>query len=205
VHNDRTPLVERSATSAATYDQFARSGLALRVAAVSGRERPEGPEMITTEAAMEPVVFSRDSGLDALRRRRAELRESIGALEQALAAPASGRAGAWAERVHVALVELSADLTEHITVTEGPDGLHRDIVATAPRLSNAVERLTGEHTAISGLVADLLTRMSDQPTGDDVDAIRDLSTALLGHLARHRQRGADLVYEAYQADIGGET
>jgi hypothetical protein len=38
-----------------------------------------------------------------------------------------------------------------------------------------------------------------------VEAIRDLGTTLLGHLARHRQRGADLVYEAYQADIGGET
>jgi hypothetical protein len=154
---------------------------------------------------MEPVVFSRDPGLDALRWRRAELRESIGALEQALAAPASGRVGAWAERVHVALVELSADLGEHIAITEGPDGLHRDVLATAPRLSNAVVRLTREHAAIAGLVADLLTRVSDPPTGDDVEAIRDLGTALLGHLARHRQRGADLVYEAYQADIGGET
>ncbi len=154
---------------------------------------------------MEPVVFSRDPGLDALRRHRAELRESMGALEQALAAPASGRAGAWAERVHVALVELSADLGEHITVTEGPDGLHRDIVTTAPRLSNAVERLTREHTAIASLVADLLGRASDPATGDGVEAIRDLGTTLLGHLARHRQRGADLVYEAYQADIGGET
>ena len=28
-------------------------------------------------------------------------------------------------------------------------------------------------------------------------------TALLVALARHRQRGADLVYEAYAVDIGG--
>ena len=26
---------------------------------------------------------------------------------------------------------------------------------------------------------------------------------LLGQLTRHRQRGADLIYEAYQVDIGG--
>jgi len=26
---------------------------------------------------------------------------------------------------------------------------------------------------------------------------------LLGHMVRHRQRGADLIYEAYQTDVGG--
>jgi hypothetical protein len=154
---------------------------------------------------MEPVVFSRDPGLEALRQRRAELRESIGALEQALAAPASGRLGPWSERVHVALVELSADLREHIAITEGPDGLHRDIVTTAPRLSNAVMRLTQEHVVITELVADLLSQVDDPVAGSDVETARELGTALLGHLVRHRQRGADLVYEAYQADIGGET
>ena len=41
--------------------------------------------------------------------------------------------------------------------------------------------------------------------GDDVTRIRELGTRLLGALVRHRQRGADLVYEAYQVDIGGET
>jgi len=36
-----------------------------------------------------------------------------------------------------------------------------------------------------------------------VDAQRDRLLALLGSLVRHRQRGADLVYEAYAVDIGG--
>lgn len=40
---------------------------------------------------------------------------------------------------------------------------------------------------------------------DDVDRIRDLGTALLGRLVRHRQRGFDLVFDAYDFDIGGET
>jgi hypothetical protein len=38
-----------------------------------------------------------------------------------------------------------------------------------------------------------------------VDAVRDLGMALLASLVRHRQRGSDLVYEAYAVDIGGET
>ena len=43
-----------------------------------------------------------DHGLESLRQRRAELRESMSALEQALAAPAADRKSVWAERVHVA-------------------------------------------------------------------------------------------------------
>lgn len=154
---------------------------------------------------MEPVVGAGDQELDALRRLRAELRESTAALEQALAAPTPGRHAAWAERVEVALVELSADFDEHVAVTEGPAGTHDAVVAASPRLSNSVHRLVSEHAVIRDLVADLLVRVRPPVTAGEVDAIRDLGTALLGRLARHRQRGADLIYQAYQVDLGGET
>jgi hypothetical protein len=35
--------------------------------------------------------------------------------------------------------------------------------------------------------------------------VRDLGTALLVRLIRSRQASADLVYEAYQSDLGGEA
>jgi hypothetical protein len=38
-----------------------------------------------------------------------------------------------------------------------------------------------------------------------VDLIRRLGTTLLGLLVSHRQRGSDLLYEAYEFDVGGET
>jgi hypothetical protein len=154
---------------------------------------------------MEPVVSRPAVGLDALRQLRAELRGSIDALELALAAPAVGRVGAWAERVSIALRELAADFRNHIAITEGPDSVHREVLEVAPRLSNAVEHLVAEHAVITALVEDLLTRASRPASNDDVDAIRNLATGLLGRLARHRQRGADLIYEAYETDIGGET
>jgi hypothetical protein len=154
---------------------------------------------------MEPVPSAVELDLAAVRRHRAELRDSMHALEQALAAPAPGRADAWAERVHVALVELSADLRAHVEITEGTDGLYRGVLATAPRLSNTVARLTREHTEIQDLLHVLLARAGTPQTGESVDRVRDLGTALLGRLVRHRQRGADLLYEAYESDIGGET
>jgi hypothetical protein len=154
---------------------------------------------------MEPVVGAADPGLDALRRRRAELGGSMAALEQALAQPISGRHPAWAERVDVALVELSADFAEHVAATEGSDGLHDAVLASAPRLSNSIRRLVAEHAVIRGLIGDLLARVRPPVAAGDVDTVRGLGAALLGRLVRHRQHGADLIHEAYQVDIGGET
>lgn len=143
--------------------------------------------------------------LEELRRRRAELRESMDTLEGALAAPATGDPARWAQRVHVALVELAGDLREHIEITEGPDGLHHDLLASAPRLSGPVARLTEEHALIRGELEDLLATITAADAGADVDNVRELGTGVLGGLVRHRQRGSDLVFEAYAVDIGGET
>ena len=145
-----------------------------------------------------------DHGLESLRQRRAELRESMSALEQALAAPAADRKSVWAERVHVALVELSADFREHIDITEGPDGLYHGVLATAPHMSSSVAGLIREHIQIKARADQLLAMLSAPPAAADVDTARDLGTTLIAKLSRHRQRGADLVYEAYQTDIGGE-
>ena len=154
---------------------------------------------------MEPNSSTSDQAfLEELRRHRAELRESMSTLEDALAAPATADHARWAQRVHVALVELSGDFREHIDITEGPNGLYRDLFMTSPRLSDAVANLIREHALICGQVDSLLARVAPDVT-ENVDRVRDLGTALLGRLVRHRQRGSDLVFEAYEYDIGGET
>lgn len=153
---------------------------------------------------MEPKPSTSDQAfLGDLRRHRAELRESMNALEGALAAPAT--APRWAQRVHAALVELSADFRAHIDITEGPNGLYGDLLKTSPRLSDAVAGLTREHALICAQVDNLLARVTASDGIEDVDRVRDLGMAILGRLVRHRQRGSDLVFEAYEFDIGGET
>ena len=64
-------------------------------------------------------------------------------------------------------------------------------------------RLTREHTEIGGLLEGLLGVTAS--TEYDVDRVRSLGTELLGRLVGHRQRGSDLVFQAYEFDIGGET
>jgi hypothetical protein len=155
---------------------------------------------------MEPSTHAPEQDfVKALRQRRAELRESMSALEQALAAPTPEGRAQWVQRVHVALVELSADFHAHIDITEGPEGLYRELGRIAPRLSDPVTRLTHEHALIRERLDGLLARASSPAADEDVDTVRGLATELLAMLIRHRQRGADLVFEAYEVDIGGET
>jgi hypothetical protein len=155
---------------------------------------------------MEPTLSTREQEFVAeLGRRRAELLESMRALEQALAAPTPGRRTQWAERVHVSLVELSGDFRAHLEVTEGPDGLYSQLLTTAPRLAGASSRLAREHVVIHAEIDDLLATAGAPDAAENVDAIRESGTALLARLVRHRQQGSDLVYEAYHSDIGGET
>ena len=143
--------------------------------------------------------------LEELRRHRAELRESMSALEDALAAPATADRARWSGRVHAALLELAGDLREHVDLTEGPTGLYRDVLTTAPRLAGAVASLTQEHELIGDQVDKLLGRVPADDVGKDPEKIRRRGTLLLGRLVRHRQRGSDLLFEAYEFDIGGET
>ncbi len=127
----------------------------------------------------------------------------MSALESALAAPAVGRSVLWGELVHQALVDLADDFSDHIEVTEGPDGLHQAILAGALRLANAVNALAAEHATITAEIAALLRQTEPPVAPPAVEQARERATRLLGRLIQHRQRGADLIYEAYDTDIGG--
>jgi hypothetical protein len=147
-----------------------------------------------------PATFS---GMDAVLLRRAELRETLSYLEHCLAAPATGRPVVWGEAVHDALTTVAADFAAHVDVTEGPGGLHEAILAGDLRLANAVTELTAEHASIATAIAQLVADSAPPVVESDVEALRDRGVRLLSQLSRHRQRGADLIYEAFQADIGG--
>ena len=139
--------------------------------------------------------------VEELRNRRAELRESASALELALATP--GERTWWRERVAAALMELSGDLRAHIEITEGPGGLYAELLAASPRLAGDVDRLIRDHGEIAAQLEHLLAAL-DEP-GHSTEELRLRGTGLLGLLVRHRQRGSDLVYGAYEIDLGGET
>ncbi|MEU8260348.1 hypothetical protein AB0C02_06965 [Micromonospora sp. NPDC048999] len=109
----------------------------------------------------------------------------------------------WRERLIRHLGPVRQGFAEQVRVTEGPAGLYAALLHEAPRLDRGVRLLTGEHAAIAAAIV-ALQRAAALP-GVSAEELRERVGRLLSALDRHRQHGADLLWEAYQADLGGEN
>lgn len=136
--------------------------------------------------------------VDDVRSRRADLHQILVDLESAIAAAAPGRESAWTDHVRAALDRLSVAFTEHVEATEGAEGLFDQVRRRAPRLDRLCRRLAKDHPVIATELAAATAALDE-----GVPEAREKVLSLLAHLARHRQLGADLVYEAYEVDLGG--
>jgi hypothetical protein len=144
--------------------------------------------------------------LDAARERRRTLHETLVHLEKAISSPAVGRIPDWTATVLKELIDVREAFDQHIEVTESPDGLYDEILERAPRLGGNVRRLREEHPEIAASVNAMVERFEHEEVGSDawpLERARDDLQRQIGQVIRHRQRGADLVWEAYNVDIGG--
>jgi hypothetical protein len=140
--------------------------------------------------------------LDAVRIRRDALYDAVLGLDHALGRPALGRIDGWVTRVDGRLAELRAALEAHVGVTEGDGGLFDQILDQHPRLAHAIGRLRREHSELRQAleVADRTIGSVEETAG--VERARVLLSDLVQQVLRHRHRGAELVYEAYNVDFG---
>ena len=92
-----------------------------------------------------------------------------------------------------------------MTATAGTPSC-KEILENAPRLANRVKRFKREHADITATIRRGIAE-TQAAAGDAgrVEALHDHAVRLLADLVRHRERGLDLVYEAYHVDIGGES
>jgi hypothetical protein len=142
--------------------------------------------------------------LDRVRGRRSTLYHATLVLEEALAGP-SGDLGRWWSNALVAARALGERITEHIEESERPGEFLDSIASEAPRLVNSTRQLVVEHGELGARVGALIQMLDKAPpVGQEevVDEIREAGLGLLGLLVRHRQKGADLSYLAYQEDLG---
>ncbi len=94
----------------------------------------------------------------------------------------------------------------HVTEVEHEKGLLPQLRLDAPRLSNGIDRMHAEHKAINidlEGASSLVQSCAGGCSPEMVESVREAIGNLLLSISRHRQRGADLVYEAYNVDIGG--
>jgi hypothetical protein len=154
---------------------------------------------------MDPAQTRSQSDLEVVRQRRVTLQVATERLKHALAAPNAALAGTPCGDISSAARELQSCLRAHVEATEGPSGFHADMLAAAPRLAHDVEILVREHAQLAALATQIVSRCGQDCTGDDINAIRRTGTELVAAISRHLQHGSDLIYEAFESELGGET
>lgn len=157
---------------------------------------------------MSSVTGSDPSGDDAFERSRAHrrgVRKASLDLEEAIARPAGQDVGKWSTETSARCQALIEAFRYHVEQSEGPEGLLPEIIATAPRLAHAVDHVKQEHQNLL-VEMDRLHLAAGAGGQTDVEAVRREALHLMQVLAAHRQRGSDLIYEAYLVDVeGGES
>lgn len=144
------------------------------------------------------------AALEGARNRRHALGDAADLIEDLIARPGSDPR--WTMRVADSLQGLTHAFAQHVAEVEHEGGLLPQLRDDAPRLSNAIDGMHREHHEIDDELA-AVTRLVQDCGGDCgsdlVEAIREAVVNVLRSISLHRQRGADLVYEAYSVDIGG--
>lgn len=157
------------------------------------RDQTETPEWLPPDAA-------RDESHDDIVRRREDLRGAMLQLEASLAR--SRRHEDWFRVVEEALAGIADALRRHVSEVESENGLLEAAVVKAPRLTAAAEALRDEHRELAEVV--WAAQAVAGTHGADPSQVRAEALEVITRLANHRQNGADLLYDAYSLDLGGE-
>ncbi len=137
--------------------------------------------------------------LQLARTLRAGLRDAVSSLEDAAAGPAADPG--WRSTLSARIHDVRTALITHIDEVEADGGLLDQAVAAVPGLAPAAAQVRDDHGLLCEEVDQVLD-MVDPTHGEDDDRVRETVLDLMRMISRHRQRGADLVYEAWHLDIG---
>ena len=128
--------------------------------------------------------------------------EALHALEAAVGRPASSRSETWADAVRSSLEHLESAFGEQRASYDDPSGLMAEIAHDDPRLRTWVRQLRrrwAELETTTRTLRESLGESADPQAPYDVrERVRWLSSAI----RHHREREADLVFDALEIDLG---
>jgi hypothetical protein len=150
---------------------------------------------VTADQSPEVGAFERS------RQKRRGVRQASADLEEALARPASQDAPGWSAGAADCLALLATAFELHAQQSEGPDGLLAEILEASPRCAPAVEQIKRDHRDLLAELRNLELAARGSDDVSQIQGVREHALGVLQAIARHRQRGADLIYEAYSVDI----
>lgn len=152
---------------------------------------------------MDRVHPSTDRSYGA-RENRARMLLAIQDLEQALAAASFDREGVWAQRLIDSLGSLQTALRETGESADSEDSMLGVLVSDFPRLQGRADRLRKDYDALQKQVEKIcLDLLVDSPASPrDVEQTREQLAHLLARLRYVQSIETELLFEAYQVDVG---
>lgn len=147
----------------------------------------------------EEAVLAPTSSVDvpALNTERASIRRACARICALLSPPVTPDA---LPELLAALDSLTQRWARHVRLAEAPDGLLQRIVTDAPRLALPVQRLGSEHAVVSNTLG--LVRARLEADRADLAAAGALLDQAMTGIESHRHRGNQVIYDAYNLDLG---
>jgi hypothetical protein len=107
----------------------------------------------------------------------------------------------WLVAVGVALDGLADAWEEHVTFTEGPDGLFEELLGETLEVASEIDRLRRDHEVLVAHVARARELLAQPSAGPEETRVLLALTGIAKLVDQHRRRGADLLYRVYSVDL----
>jgi hypothetical protein len=108
---------------------------------------------------------------------------------------------AWIIAVGVALNGLADAWYEHVTFTEGPDGLFEELLDETFEVAPEIDRLRRDHEVVAAHIARARELLASPGAGPDDTRVLLALTGISKQVDQHRRRGSDLLYRVYSVDV----
>jgi hypothetical protein len=127
--------------------------------------------------------------------------EAMHALESAAGRPAGADEATWTRSIGAALEQLESALAEQRAGYEDPIGLMAGIAQDDPRLRTWVRQLRHRWAELEASARALRDTLESSSDAQGPYEVRERVRWLMGAIRHHREREADLVFDALEIDL----
>jgi len=131
---------------------------------------------------------------------RGRLRNAAIVFEQ-ISSDVGAKRDTWITAVHVAMNGLAEAWEEHVSFTEGPDGLFEDLLDDSVEVAPEIDRLRRDHEALLTHITRARELLAQPSAGPDDTRVLLALTGIAKLVDQHRRRGSDLLYRVYSVDL----
>jgi len=131
---------------------------------------------------------------------RGQLRTAAIVFEQ-ISSDVDARRETWLVAVRVSLDALAEAWAEHVSFTEGPDGLFDELLSDSVEVAPEIDRLRRDHDVLVSQIARARQLLAAPDAGPDNTRVLLALTGISKLVDHHRRRGADLLYRVYSVDL----